>query len=207
MHDEQHRVAPIEDLRTAAGIAVLCIRWLAIGPVVFLRNNVGDRFLSTGNIVGALLFLFGYSVFYPGMNPSPAFGWFVLAFIGLCVAHRVNARASEERGLDFHSFSAGHPWLFWYRLGFDGRPALFIDPGLWCLLGLLARQADPRLGAYMLLSGSALYLHEFVLYQRYRQFAKDMRDGRLESQSATELLAKKPVRVASNIARTAKPKD
>src|ERR1700759_4854793 len=99
----------------AWGLALLLVSACAASVEVFLHRRFGERYLGV-QAAAVLLLIPGYCLGWQGYNVQPMFLLWI-AYLLMCLAHRVGGLIARWRGERGHSYYTGWPHamcLLWW---------------------------------------------------------------------------------------------
>ncbi|MCA9639500.1 MAG: hypothetical protein KC492_02370 [Myxococcales bacterium] len=161
---------------------------LEASVVVFLRTNVGERFLGlqAGAVIPLVLV---YSVFWEGHDVRPLFA-FLGCYLLACLSLRFRGIWHRRRGEIVHSQYSGTPLLMrapllrrWLS---ERATKSTVEPLLVLLLGYLLLSASAPLGSYLMLAAGGQFVSFQLALAYERQRLMDARDAYIEQRHMAE---------------------
>lgn len=161
---------------------------LEASVVVFLRSNVGERFLGL-QAAAVIPVVLVYSVFWQGHDIRPLLA-FLACYLLACLSLRMRGIWHRRRGEIVHSQYSGTPIILrapLLRRWLGERAAKgTLEPLLVLLVGYLLLPASEPLGSYLMLAAGG-QLVSFQLALAYeRQRLMDARDAYIEQRHMAE---------------------
>lgn len=158
----------------------------AMTAMIFLRRNMGHRFLSPVGLFVTTFAMFVVAEYARDTAYYDALQVFA-ALVLLCGLAERSLRLKEfKKGIFQHSQYIGDSRLGWHRLPEfirrERRVERFIDPLIWIGFGVGAYHFSPALGGWMVFSGLCLRVFEAAVYQKRQERDVDLADGLIEAQ-------------------------
>lgn len=172
-------------LRSAANLANLLARTLAVSVEVFLHRRLGSRAIGIeGACVIPLIMI--YCLFWPEDDLEPMM-WFLGGFICMTALARASGLVRRWRGTEFHTRYTGLPWLM---LIFTRTKELtvkrFLEPVFMFGLGGVTICVNPPLGWYLVFTGGGLAVSVLISEMHQQTRLMDMRDAAAEQRDLLE---------------------
>ena len=179
----QQQQSPLyEEFQKVLNYTQMIVRVFSVTVEVFLRHSFGERYLNIFNCYGAVILLaVGYQFFG---REEPLLWLYALAFILMCIVHRVSIWRRKKKGMRWHSRYAGTSYDFWQFLPFKQYTIQrYFEPALVLLLGFLIFNifADP-LGGWLVVSALSLAVSAQIDAARFRNQVLDVMDSQIESE-------------------------
>jgi len=165
------------------------MKYPALTVMVFLRRDMGYRFLNPLHLLSMTGILAFISVSInsknPHAKPEHLFIFAVLAlFLGGC--QRTKRWRELKRGIVQHSYYIGtSPFDFRWLPNFircNRKIARFIDPIFCLLIGLVCLPVSSMLGLWLIFAGASLRAYEHAVHRKELNRNLDMLDSIIVSQ-------------------------
>lgn len=181
--NQQQQPNPFEnDFKTAMNYAQLAVRLFSMTAEVFLRHSFGERYFNLFSMCGSCVLL-GVASQFPGQQLMP---FFFVAFLVMCVVHRIAIFKRGRQGVRWHSRYAGTSYGFWQALPFRQHTIqLYFEPALILGVGFLVFNISARgdaLGLWLMFSGICLAASGQMDAFRVRSQILDVIDNQIESE-------------------------
>ncbi len=195
--NQQQPSSMYEEFQKILNYAQIIVRFLSITVEVFLRYSFGERYLNLINVYGAVLLL-AVAIDIPFLlgRERSLIQIFLLAYILMCIVHKLSIWRRKKKGVRWHSRYAGTSYEFWKLLPFKQYTIQFyFEPLLVFLLGvLISNLTNDALGGWLMFSALCLAITGQIDAARYRNQVLDVMDSQIESEqlNATVVEMKDP---------------
>jgi hypothetical protein len=173
--------------------------WFVMSVVVFLRRNMGERYLSWVNILFGMTAIglftgLGNWLLSENGHLSYTIEFAYYGVVGLSVYHRVVIWRKNKRGILWHSYFPGQSWIRIPGLS-EEAVAKWVEPAVLLALAQVANHYhDTPLRLWLMIGGFSVLVHEHVSYYMQRQTFLDLRDAMIEQKNWSAVMAGKPAR-------------
>lgn len=181
MEQQPQERSIVEQYQSSARCVLFICECLALTVIVFLRRKFGERFIGFRGLAAVGLMM-AYTLFWPEDDPSPL-GWFLVAYLVMCVLLRIEVAQRRRRGETCHSFYSGYPVLMRIVPKWDEAKVKGVaEPLVAFIAGCLLLPVSRPLGSFVMLAAFALYVsvHMALHYERTRLV--EMNDRLIEQQ-------------------------
>ena len=144
---------------------------------VFIRKDFGKEALGFNS-----LFAFIAMVLIAGDSPDKAFGYFVIAFVGMQIYRRIETFRLCRKGDVIHSQYAGYPYLA-MKVPFVKSEKVareVVEPVICVIAGLLLMPVSVGMGDYILICAIGLVVRHCMEDAVSRRRVQRMRDAQIE---------------------------
>jgi hypothetical protein len=174
-----------DDGRAGRAVGLFLVYVWAVAVEVFLHRRFGERYLG-GQAAAVLLLIPLYCLGWQGYNLQPMFQLWV-AYLLMCLLHRVDGLVARWRGERGHSYYTGWPHAIWLlRWMNEVTIKRLIEPLLLLGGGYLLRQENAPLGTFLMIGGACLFLSVTLAEQQERARTLDLNDAVIDQQQVAE---------------------
>lgn len=174
------------------------LRMMCMSVEVFIRNNIGERYVSPLHVIGILIIYILIQTF--ALPITPAFDNNIIhAFFGismiLVILHVIRAKLRHRSDVEIHSYYGGTP-VFVYFLPIPENffrvylePILIIGIGAICLvLGESDYYFLYGFGIYLMATGILMFIKAQIEYHIQRNNYLDLLDKKIESDAISDVM-------------------
>ena len=183
----QEMGAPQRPGAQGLGIVLLVIQALAASVEVFLRREIGSRYMDKQGALAVLL-IPGWCLFWPEKDPRPLC-WFLGAYLVMCARVRFTSLRRRLRGEEGHTRYNGWPRILslpLLRRLSEAKAKAVVEPLLVIGTGALVMNSNPPLGSYLVAAGCGLGLAHGAIEARERTRLMDMSDAVIDQRNLAE---------------------
>lgn len=175
----QNEQPPLMTYRNTMNLGTIVVRALAVTVEVFLHVRIGARYIGLQALVAVPgIVIFG--MFWHGHDIRPLWN-FVLVFMLLAFAHRLDAFRRQNLGSVEHSRYSGYPCLLAKsKARLEGPMKQVIEPVLTAVGGVLVTEWNQPLGMYLVVAAIALFLSNSMNKAWETVQAMDLQDALCE---------------------------
>lgn len=180
----QQQTPMYEEFQKILNYTQMIVRLFSVTVEVFLRHSFGERYLNIFNCYGAVILLsIGNELRFRGPERYLLRG-FIIAFILMCIVHRLFIWRRKKKGMRWHSRYAGTSYDFWKFLPFKQYTIQrYFEPALVFLLGFLVLNISGNaLGGWLMISALSLAITAQIDAARFRNQVLDVMDSQIESE-------------------------
>jgi len=172
---------------------VLAIRAWALTLEVFLRRQLGARYIGLEGPLAFLVLLF-YAAECPGYDLGPL-GGFTLAFFGACLLHRIRSLSYFFTGQvdPAHTRYSGRPVLM-KLVPFLSELAVkrFVEPLFLSVLAICLIPWNPPLGMYVLIGSGCVFVTVSADICYFHNQVQTMQDMLVDQQAVADEFRRRP---------------
>lgn len=183
--NQQQQSPMYEEFQKVLNYAQVVVRLFSVTIEVFLRHSFGERYLNIFTTYGAVLLLAVITQMPSFLGGEKSLLWlYALAFILMCIVHRITIYRRKKNGVRWHSRYAGTSYDFWKFLPFQQyNIQLYFEPLLAFIAGLLISNfIRDGLGGWLMVSALCLAISGQIDAARFRNQVLDVMDSQIESE-------------------------
>jgi hypothetical protein len=175
---------PFAEVRNGLNWMLLIANAGATSVEVFLHRRFGARYLGFQAMAAVPLILI-FALYWPQTDIDPLMV-FLLAYLGMCMVARLGMMLRTDVE---HSYYSGWPHLLSPKAA--GKELFFkqfVEPAFVIFGGVLVRDWNDPLGAYLTFAGCCLFISNTLNRMAASQRVMNVRDAMYEQQQLAETL-------------------
>lgn len=171
----------------AANFVELTVYGWVLSIEVFLRSHFGSRYIGAQGAT-VLLLVPVYAMFWEKSHDVRPLFLFLLAYLGLCLSHRLTMFWRTRNGEDVHSRYTGKSHMQFKKVHIsEVAVKKYVDPLVAIIGGLeICWIWNVPLGVYVMIGGVLMHLSVVLQQRSIRQRSRDLNDSFIDHQQVSE---------------------